>query len=222
VFSRATGEECKEAGYDAQVCALSWDSDQLRAFEYIYNLRGTHNIAAANVSIGGGKHPQHCDYPSATSYAGWARTLAAAGIATVVSSGNAGYSDGIGSPACNSTVISVGATTMANGADAVWERSNSAGILDLLAPGVHICSAIPGTQATPDAFQCWQGTSMAAPHVAGAFAVLRQLKPAVSATTVETEQNMLSASGAEVTDARNGLVRSRIDVWDALVALYNS
>ncbi len=222
VFSRATREECKKFGYDTEACALSWDSDQLRALQHVYSLRGTHKIAAVNISIGGGRYPAYCDVETVSSFASWARTLAAVGIATVVSAGNDGHIDALGSPACNSTAVSVGATTLVNGADAVWVSSNSASTLDLLAPGVHICSAVPGTQATPEASECWQGTSMAAPHVAGAFAVLRELKPAVSATTVETEQNMLSASGAQVTDARNGLMRSRIDVWDALVALSNS
>lgn len=222
VFSRAGAAECQAAGLlNVQVCALSSISDQLSALEHVYNARESYRIAAVNLSLGGGQFFGYCDEQPALDrqawgFAAWANTLRSVGIATVVSSGNNGYSNAIGSPACNSPVVSVGATTIANGSDAVADFSNSAPMLNLLAPGVHICSAVPGSL-----WECegWQGTSMAAPHVTGAFAVLRQLQPSV---TVPTVQNMLSASGAAVRDPRNGLVRARINVWDAVVALQNS
>lgn len=222
VFSRADAAECQAAGLvNVQVCALSSISDQLSALEYIYNARESFRIAAVNLSLGGGQFFDYCDEQPALDrqawgFAAWANTLRSVGIATVVSSGNNGYPTAIGSPACNSPVISVGATTIAGGSDAVAEFSNSARMLNLLAPGVHICSAVPGSL-----WECegWQGTSMAAPHVTGALAVLRQLQPSV---TVPTAQNVLSVSGAAVRDPRNGLVRARINVWDAVVALQNS
>jgi hypothetical protein len=59
---------------------------------------------------------------------------------------------------------------------------------------------------------------MAAPHVTGAFAALKQLRPW---TTVSSSLTALQASGQPVTDSRNGVTRSRIDTWNALVYLYN-
>ncbi|PVE30170.1 hypothetical protein DC030_15405, partial [Enterococcus faecalis] len=73
------------------------------------------------------------------------------------------------SPGCISTAVTVGAT---NDNDIVASFSNSNFLIDLLAPGVAIDSSVPG-----DAYDNKQGTSMATPHVAGAWAVLKQAAP---------------------------------------------
>ena len=57
---------------------------------------------------------------------------------------------------------------------------------------------------------------MATPHVAGAFAVLRQADPAASVSTLEVA---LEGTGVPITDTRNGLTRPRIQVDDAVRAL---
>ncbi|HSH59762.1 MAG TPA: S8 family serine peptidase [Acidimicrobiales bacterium] len=95
--------------------------------------------------------------------------LRSVGVATVVSSGNDGYNDAISAPACISGAVSVGATT--NG-DEVISFSNSGPALLLLAPGVDITSSVPG-----GGFATKSGTSMAAPHVTGAWAVLKSAVP---------------------------------------------
>ena len=65
------------------------------------------------------------------------------------------------SPACISSVISVGAT---DDERVVAEFSNSSNGLDFLAPGIDVRSSVPG------GFEEFGGTSMAAPHVTGAWA----------------------------------------------------
>jgi hypothetical protein len=57
---------------------------------------------------------------------------------------------------------------------------------------------------------------MATPHVAGAFAVLRQADSAASVSTLEAA---LEDTGVPITDTRNGLTRPRIQVDDAVRAL---
>lgn len=211
----------------------TWDSDITWGLKYVYDLRTSYRIAAVNMSLGGGGYSGYCDGNfSSTSTAGnvlgWMKALASVGTATVVASGNDNYSKYVSKPACFSTAISVGNTTLTGGgADAVfgnasyigtdgrryWTGSNSNATLDLLAPGTDICSAVPGNKV-----DCYKsGTSMAAPHVAGAMAVLRQYRPGA---TIQQMVAALHRSGTPVYDGRNGITRTRINVWSALGMIY--
>ena len=147
-------------------CALSYTSDQIKGLERVYALRNTYTIASANMSLSGGMYAAPCNSESQKPIID---SLRAAGIATVIASGNNGYTNALGSPACIDSAVSVGSTTKA---DAVSSFSNSAYFLSLLAPGSSIQSSVPGT-----GYSYSSGTSMAAPHVAGAWAVLKQMKP---------------------------------------------
>jgi subtilisin family serine protease len=213
VFSKFSGKLCAASKLPSP-CALSYDSDQMKGLEFVLKRRraGT-TIASVNISIGGGKYARHCDRAE-PAYAQLVVKLRREGVATFISSGNSGYSAAIGDPACISTAVSVGASTLEQGRDAVASFSNSARILNLLAPGDDIYSALPGNRAAS-----WDGTSMAAPHAAGAFAVLRQLQPTSPARPLLLA---LASSGTQVKDPRNGLARPRINVWQALVRLYNA
>ena len=184
-------------------CVSAFVSDLLKGLEHVYGLRGTLRIAAINMSLGGGKFTTYCDTDSLKPMIDNLRSV---GIATVIASGNNGFSDGIGTPACISSAISVGATDKS---DAVASFSNSASILNLLAPGVSIQSSVPGGQ-----FAFFNGTSMATPHVAGAWAVLKSSKPSASVSEVLTA---LVKTGKPITDPRTGLTKPRIQV-DAAVA----
>jgi subtilisin len=59
---------------------------------------------------------------------------------------------------------------------------------------------------------------MAAPHVTGAIASLKELRPGAS---VNSELAALQQSGSPISDSRNGVTNSRIDVWKAIVYLHN-
>ncbi len=189
-------------------CVGSYGADQIQGLEYVYSLRNTYNIASANMSLGSGGEPNACDTNSLKPVID---SLGAADIATVISSGNKGYTDLIGMPACISTAVSVGSTTKA---DAVSSFSNSADILSLLAPGSNIYSSVPGT-----GYGTASGTSMAAPHVTGAWAILKQ---ADSDATVAEVLSALQSTGEPITDTRLGAgnrVKPRIDVQAALETL---
>jgi uncharacterized protein YjdB len=58
-----------------------------------------------------------------------------------------------------------------------WSRT----AVDIAAPGVGILSTVPG-----GTYESWQGTSMAAPHVAGAVGLLAARKPSLSASELKT------------------------------------
>jgi subtilisin family serine protease len=206
----------------------TFDSDWIQALDYTYNtLRFYYKIAAVNLSLGGGAYSGYCDNVnnSTAAAAYWMYNLKLQNIATVVSSGNENWSAYIGFPACVSHAISVGNTTYDTSQgkyDAVFAGvdigSNSNATLDLLAPGTDVCSAFPVFLDTQDnakdGINCaFIGTSMAAPHVAGAIAVLKAFRPGA---TVDQEVNALWYSGSNVYDSRNGVTRPRINVYAAL------
>lgn len=204
-------------------CALTWTSDQISGLERVNALRASYNIASANMSLGSGRNYTNCDADNSSQKA-IIDTLRSNGIATVISSGNNGYTDSMGAPGCISSAVSVGATWDAPGytlsscssappsaIDSVACYSNSASFLNLLAPGSLINAPIPS-----GGYGNWSGTSMAAPHVAGAWAVLKQKSPASS---VDSVLSVLTSTGTPVVDYRNGISKPRINVAAAVNAL---
>ena len=194
-------------GPSATPCILTYTSDQISALNRVYNLRGTYSIAAVNMSLGRGGSSSYCDGSNASEKTA-IDTLRSVGIATVIASGNDGNSNLVSAPACISSAISVGATDKS---DVVAAYSNSASILNLLAPGSSIYSSVPG-----GSFAYMSGTSMATPHVTGAWAVLKSAKPLATVTEV---LNALTLTGKSIADARNGLVKPRIQLDAAVNAL---
>jgi subtilisin len=207
VFSRFDGDECDGAGEDP--CTAAFVSDQTAALERVFALRNVFSIAAINVSIGGGTYSSQaaCDAVEGPRKAIIAN-LRSVGIATVVSSGNEGDTEGLSSPACITGAVSVGAT---NDGDGVAGFSNTAPYLTYFAPGVNVVSSEPG-----GVFGSQSGTSMAAPHVAGALAILREVAPSASLSTL---LNAIADVGVPVTDPRNGVTKPRLDVVGALEEL---
>jgi hypothetical protein len=208
VFSKITDTASCSSGGLTSPCALSYTSDQNLALEHVYSLRNTYNIAAVNMSIGGGQYFSACD-ASHSSTKAIIDNLRSAGIATVISSGNEGYKNSVSSPACISSAVSVGATTKVN-VEAVYSNYHPV-MLSLFAPGSAINSSIPG-----GGWDSWDGTSMAAPHVAGAWAIVKQKWSTASVA------NMLKGfqdTGVSVTlkpgDLAGGSIK-RIDVLATL------
>jgi subtilisin family serine protease len=197
-------------------CALSYTSDQLKALERVRVLSSSMNIAAVNMSLGGGQYTENCDTVSPSRKA-IIDTLRSLGIATVVASGNEGYTSAISAPACISTAVSVGSIddgSYGTTADLVSSFSNSSQLLTLLAPGRYITSSVPN-----NGYAIYAGTSMATPHAAAAFAVLKQKKP--NATVTELV-NALTSTGQAITDSRNSITKPAIKIDAALNAVSTS
>jgi subtilisin family serine protease len=209
VFSRATGVDC--AGEGENPCALAYVSDIVEGIGFVLDVAESLNVAVVNVSIGGGRwfDQATCDLDN-PSLATAIAALRAAGIAPVVSAGNDGYTDSTGVPACITGALSVGAT---DDTDAIASFSNSASSLSLLAPGVGIESSVPSV-APALVFESWSGTSMAAPHVSGAWAILKQYQPLLDA---DRTLALLQDTGLPLTDT-NGVTTPRIRVWPAVLA----
>ncbi|MFZ4795645.1 MAG: S8 family peptidase, partial [Blastocatellia bacterium] len=207
VFSQFNSDaQCGGAG--KAPCVSAYGSDVISGLLRVYDLRNTYSISSANLSMGGGQFYSNCDSDNGATKA-VIDLLRAANIATVVASGNEKYTDSLASPACISTAVSVGATL--DTANTVATYSNSAAFLSLLAPGSGITSAVPGA-----GYETKTGTSMASPHVAGAWAIAKQKSPSAS---VQTILSVLQATGVNVTDTRNSIVKSRIAIDRAIPLL---
>jgi uncharacterized protein (TIGR03437 family) len=203
VFSRVRNPAI--CGSNIQNCIRSTYSDQLKALLRIYELKNLYSIAAVNASIGGGRHYTNCDGDLAPGKDA-IDLLRASGVAVVIASGNDGYTDSISAPACISSAISVGSTDTST--DKVSSFSNTSSILHLLAPGNLINSSIPNGQ-----YASMMGTSMAAPHVAGAWALMRQKSPNASVTEIF---NAIVNSGVPVSDHRVNITKPRLQIDAAL------
>lgn len=127
--------------------------------------------------------------------------LRASGIFSSISAGNMGAACGtLGSPGDNPLVFSVGSTDSADniaGSSSRGPNPFSGGIgPELAAPGVLVRSSIAG-----GGYQNYSGTSMAAPHVAGAVALLISLEPKL-AGQVEQIEELLRQTAAPRTSSQ--------------------
>lgn len=192
-------------------CILAYTSDIIAGLEYVYSQRNNFTIAAANLSLGGGSYNRMftCDTVNSTTKS-IIDLLRAADIATVISAGNDGNNTSLNSPGCISSAVSTGSST---DSDNLSGFSNASSWLPLIAPGSGITSSVPG------GYQNKSGTSMAAPHVAGAFALLAQAKPASS---LEERLAALTLTGIDITLPGTGFIKPRIKLTDAVTAINNS
>lgn len=189
----------------------AFDSDIALGLERVFELRTDYNIASVNLSLGSTEtFTNECDQYSSLLKASVDKLLSV-GIVTIAASGNGSSYNGISSPACISTVVSVGAST---DDDSIASFSNIAEILDLLAPGTSILSTVP-----VNTYVNKNGTSMAAPHVAGAWALIRSAEPDAS---VDAILDALKFTGVPILDTRNPsypTIKPRIDVYNALQSI---
>ena len=203
VFTRQNNDaDCGGDPGDAP-CVTSYASDQLSALNYINNtLRNHWNISSVNMSLGGGEFTSNCDGNNQGRKAA-IDNLLSNDIATAISSGNNGWTDALGRPGCISTAVTVGTVYDGDPANPCpWDwgdfdevSHNMHSIVDLLAVGKCVDSSVPD-----DAWGLgWGGTSMAAPQVTGAFAMIKAFDPSMSVGDIE---NLLKTTGVLVTDTR--------------------
>ncbi len=197
VFTRFSASQCG----GSSPCVMSYSSDQISGLQRVYALRNTYNIAAVNMSLGGGGYTEsqqgQCDTDNAATKAA-IDTLRSVGIATIIAAGNNGYVDKISAPACISTAIAVGAST---DFDTIASFSNMNSLVELMAPGVAIVSSVSSPNTPGNTYMSMQGTSMATPYAAGVWTLLRSMKPAAS---IDDILAALQNTGPLIVDTRTG------------------
>jgi subtilisin family serine protease len=220
--------------YDVFQGSGASDTDMVNAINQTISVSATYNVRALNMSIYRkyfqsatqcSKTPGGLPNPFTQAFA----DARAANVLPVVIAGNTpvangAWKDGASYPGCTVGAVTVGATYDANlGSNLNWSEagctdrssgvdlipcfSQSASYLSILAPGSQITAA-GITQS---------GTSQAAPHVAGAIAVLAAARPWA---TLDWLVGSLTVSGKSISDARFGnRIKPRLDLYAALASL---
>ena len=204
VFSEVRSAD--DCGGDPVPCELTDSMTVLKALDFVNERATEFKIAAVNLSLGGGENAGACDTDPRREVV---EMLRKRGIATVASAGNEGLTGKINAPACVTQAVAVGAS---NDGTSVASFSNFSTNVDLMAPGVSIRAA----SGSNDGMINLQGTSMAAPHVAGAFAVIRSAMPKA---TIDDMERALRTTGVKTTRQGSDIVVPKIQVYRAILRL---
>ncbi len=185
-----------------------WTSDAIRCLEYIADLKDQGmNVVATNNSWGGPAYSQAL-YDAI-------KEQMDRGILFVAAAGNGGDDDigdnndrGANYPAGFDlpNVIAVAATDRSDRL-AVFSNFGRHSV-HLGAPGVGIVSTIPGNR-----YESFSGTSMAAPHVTGAAALVKAFNPSLAWWQL---RNLLLAGGDQLPTLTDTITGSRLDVYGAM------
>ncbi|MCK5474438.1 MAG: S8 family serine peptidase [Candidatus Aenigmarchaeota archaeon] len=221
---------------DAKLVALKaldsggsgYDSDVMAAIDWCVSNASTYNISVISMSLGGDvQYNSYCDgFESAM--ASYINSAIANNISVVVATGNDANDTGISSPACIENSTRVGAVYDANvgsygedsttAADKITYYTNrGSNFIDmLLAPGSAIYSTLIGNN-----YANYHGTSMATPHVSGAYVLYLQAYRLLRDTVPrpnEIEQ-ALNDTGVLIYDASTTKNFSRIDALAAIESI---
>jgi uncharacterized repeat protein (TIGR01451 family) len=215
-FSDSVGNTPCQDSNRTSPCVRSYTSDQVKALDRVFtlNLASTTNVAAVNMSLGGGRFTGPCDNEAGLNNLRIAiNQLRNVNVPTVIAAGNSSYRDAMASPACLTPAVSVAASDKNN---RVADYSNISPLTTLMAPGSSIVAPVP--QGNTPTLQAKNGTSMAAPHVAGAIASIREGRSNASTAQII---NMLRTTGPAINDQRTGgfVTLRRLDAWAGLCAL---
>tara|TARA_Y100000034_G_C6909729_1_gene423743 strand:- start:9365 stop:12343 length:2979 start_codon:yes stop_codon:yes gene_type:complete len=190
--------------------------DIIRGIDWCTSNSTVYNISVISMSLGGGSFSSTCD-SSQTAYRDSINSAIAKNITVVVSTGNSGSTTSISAPACITNSTSVSASTKSDGIASFSDRNS---ITDLFAPGFNINSTVPGDGCAlcdSSLSNIFNGTSMAAPHVSGAIAILKQLNSTIFPSEMES---LLNKTGRLLDDTSgSGFFFNIIDMFNASMTL---
>ncbi len=175
--------------------------DTAKAFDYLIgHAQDYPNLTAVNLSMANSKfHETACDDIENYNYF---QSLLKNGIIPVLASGNEYKKDSLPESACTSNSFAVGA--LADQESPILAAfSNHNDLIDITAPGDNINSSINPRSHEYDGEVKWtyyeeeSGTSMAAPMVTGAFAIMKQIFP--NRSPEQLKQTLIDLSTKDVT-----------------------
>lgn len=160
----------------------------LAALDHVASLGSELGIVAVNLSFG--SNPDTCHDPDLSAAVA---VLADLGITVVAASGN-GPDTAIAYPACLPGVVAVGSAEPDGTDRVVSSFTQFEGELAFVAPGRSIESTVTAAQ-DPGGWGRYTGTSMSAPHLAAALAVVSEAHPAF---TPDRLLDLLASTGSPV------------------------
>lgn len=202
-----------------------------KAIDWCVDNSRNYSISVISLSLGtNADYESDCDYNFTASFNTSITNAFNKNISVVVSSGNDGNTTQISSPACISKAIPVGdvydadvgridwvsgCTDLTTFADKIVCHSNRNALVSLFAPGALINSSW-----YDGGYKEEGGTSMAAPHVSGAIAIINQyLNITGRSKTPKEIEAVLNNTGKQIYDSSSNRNYSRINVYNAIVSL---